>query len=127
MLSNQKVLPRIVNRSLIQREEEAETSTNLPVPVADIICFDTVSQPKDQARVLAWVSFSRQPNNRAESLHFHLPQKVTAKFVSVVFIQSENFLALYDDTDHQTANVDVESITFCGKKIQVPQELLLLH
>ena len=86
MLSNQKVLPRIVNRSLIQREEEAETSTNLPVPVADIICFDTVSQPKDQARVLAWVSFSRQPNNRAESLHFHLPQKVTAKFVSVVFI-----------------------------------------
>ena len=44
------------------------------------------------------------------------------KFVTAVFIESENYLDA-DDTEHPLPNVDVQSILFSGKKVIIDAEL----
>ena len=96
MLVRDATLPPIVTGDLERASSSA--SQNMPVSIADIICFDTrtssatVEAPKQ--RLLTWVSFWRNPDNRCEDLEFYLPKKVTTRFVSVVFIESENYLEL---------------------------------
>ena len=44
------------------------------------------------------------------------------KFMTAVFIESENYLDP-DDTEHPVANVDVQSILFSGKKVIIDADL----
>lgn len=59
-------------------------------------------------------------------MEFHLPRTVTTRFVSAVFIESENYLAEDEVNQHPVCNVDVQSIVFSGKKIRVPSDILLI-
>ena len=70
--------------------------------------FNTQAQIGQAQRLLAWVSFPRNPGSRAEPLEFHLPRNVTTRFVTAVMIESENYLQLDGDQDaHPVPNVDV--------------------
>ena len=65
-------------------------------------------------RLVAWVSLHRVECCRTEPLHLKLPRAVTCKFLSTVFIESEDYLQQDNDIEHPTPNVDVQAIILHG-------------
>ncbi len=75
--------------------------------MADIICFDPTQQDVNKPKLFAWISYPKNLATRNEMLHFKHPKPVLAKFVTVVFIQSENLLDTDPFNEHPIPNVDV--------------------
>ena len=90
-----------------------------PIALADVICFDTVAQRSQPQRLVAWASFHRLDQARHETLQFRLPHKVMTRFITAVFIESENYLQADGDEFHPTCNVDVQGILFHGQKVLI--------
>ena len=67
---------------------------------------------------MAWVSFARMPDQATETLEFKLPKKFATKFITAVLISPENYLPP-EDEEHPIPNVDIQSIQFSGKKVNI--------
>ena len=54
-----------------------------------------------------------------------LPYKVTARYVTAVFIDAEDYIDLEQGNGmHPGDNVEVQAIILNGKKVRVPPDLL---
>lgn len=62
----------------------------MPAKIADVVLFNTRVQ--HGTKLVLWVSLPRHFYTRGKSFELVLPQRVAAKFVSTVFIESENFM-----------------------------------
>ena len=87
----------------------------------EIVFFDTKRKNANSiVRPLAWVSFYRHENARARPIEIVLPRSVSTKFVTVAFIESENYLEGIELMMHPRPNVDCQSIIFSGQKLNIP-------
>ena len=57
------------------------------------------------------------PESQHETIELIFPRKVTAKFVTAMILDSENYLDVADDPAHPDPNVDIQAIVFLGKKL----------
>ena len=48
-----------------------------------------------------------------------MPRRVAGRFVSTVFIESENFMEAMAQLDHPIANVDIEHILIGGNLVRL--------
>ena len=53
-----------------------------------------------------------------------MPKKVTTRYISVVFIESEDYLQTDGDDEHPVCNVDVQAILLSGSRLVIPEDIL---
>ncbi len=85
--------------------------------IADVVLFNTRVQR--HTKLVLWVSLPRHFLSRGKNFELLLPNRVAAKFFTSVFIESENFMSVFEQTLHPIANVDIKNILIGGKLIKL--------
>ena len=91
----------------IDLEAKIDSKMMLGTHGCQIVLFDTKQKEVNQEpRLVSWVSFYRHKYARSAPLEICLPRAVTTKFVTAVFIESENYLEGIELQMHPLPNVD---------------------
>jgi len=85
--------------------------------VCDVVYFDTKNQPR--TKLICWISIPRQFKCKGQRYEFLLPRRVVGRYITTVFIESENFLTEMNDINHPVCNVDIGGILLGGQLIEI--------